>query len=48
MENDGKVSIEQQIKERKWRWIDHTLRKPQDATTKKVLGLEPSGHQEEG
>jgi hypothetical protein len=35
--------IQQQIKERKWRWIGHTLRKPQDAIERHALNWNRQG-----
>jgi hypothetical protein len=36
-----KTPTEQQKKERKWRWIDHTLRKPQGAIERHALDWNP-------
>jgi hypothetical protein len=40
--------IEEQIKEGTWRWIGHTLRKPQGATERHALDWNPPGNREEG
>ena len=37
-----------QIKRRKWRWIDHTLRKPVKALEKQVLEWNPQGARKAG
>jgi hypothetical protein len=36
-------AIEQQIKNRKWRWIGHELHKSQDATERHALGWNTQG-----
>ena len=40
--------LEQQIKERKWQWISHTLRKPQGATDKHALDSNRQGTRKTG
>ena len=35
--------IVQQIKRRKWRWLGHTLRKPEDKVTRRGLRWTPQG-----
>jgi hypothetical protein len=42
------ISIEQQIKERKWCSIGHTLQKPQDATERHMLDWNPQGTRTRG
>ena len=37
----GQAQMEQQIGQRKWRWIVHTLRKPQNCTTRQALQWNP-------
>jgi hypothetical protein len=40
--------IRQQIKERIWRWIGHTLRKPNGAIGKSALDWNPQGVRRRG
>ena len=39
----GEIPIGNQIKQRKWRWIGHSLRKPDGAIEKQALGWNPQG-----
>jgi hypothetical protein len=41
----GQVKIEDEIRRRKWRWIGHTLRKPQGTITSTGSVLEPAGYE---
>jgi hypothetical protein len=43
LELAGEEPVETQIKRRKWRWIDHTLRKSDDAIEKQALNWNPLG-----
>ena len=40
-------SIENQIKRRKWNWIEHTLRKETGAIEKSALDWNPQGYRRE-
>ena len=40
--------IEQQINERKWRWIGHTICKPQGAIERYALHWNPQGTRKRG
>lgn len=40
--------LTQIIKERKWRWIGHTLRKPQDSISRRALDWNPQGNRRRG
>ena len=41
-------SIEKQVKRRKWRWIEHTLRKEDGSIEKKALDWNPQGERKVG
>jgi hypothetical protein len=43
LELASKEPVETQIKRRKWRWIGHTLSKPDDATEKQALDWKQQG-----
>src|ERR1700729_712638 len=40
--------MEQQIMNRKWRWIGHTLRKPDSSITRQALSWNPQGKRKQG
>ena len=40
--------IEQEILQRRWRWIGHTLRKPASSTTRQALNWNPQGRRKRG
>ena len=42
-ERVGQEQVEIQILRRKWRWIDHTLRKPANSITRQALCWNPQG-----
>jgi hypothetical protein len=44
--NHGPINII--IKRRKWKWIGHTLRKPQDDITRQALEWNPTGKKKKG
>ena len=44
----GQEPIEIQIKERKWRWIGHTLRKSENNITKQAMKWNPQGRRRQG
>ena len=46
--NTGQVEVNLEIRERKWRWLGHTLRKPNDAIEKKALEWNPQGVRRRG
>ena len=47
-ERASQDGIEIQIRRRKWRWIGHTLRKPDSNTTKMALEWNPQGQRRRG
>ena len=46
--NKTKTPTEQKMKERKWHWISHTLRKPQGAIGRHTLDLNGQGTRNRG
>ena len=44
----SQVSIETDIRKRKWGWIGHTLRKPQSNVTRQALEWNPQGRRRVG
>ena len=42
------LSIENEIKKRKWRWIGHTLRKPPETITRQAITWNPPGKRRRG
>ena len=48
MENTGQERVELQILRRKWGWIGHTLRKPEDNVTRQALKWNPQGKRNRG
>ena len=42
------MPIEQEILQRRWRWIGHTLRKPFSNTTRQALNWNPQGKRKRG
>src|ERR1700729_2445791 len=49
MKMSGKEeAMEQQIMNRKWRWIGHTLRKPDSSITRQALSWNPQGKRKQG
>ena len=47
-ERTGQEQVFTTIKRRCWRWIGHTLRKPQDNTTRRALKWNPQGYRKRG
>ncbi|PVD36200.1 hypothetical protein C0Q70_03175 [Pomacea canaliculata] len=47
-ERTNKKPASQDIKKRKWGWIDHTLPKPADNLTRQALGCNPQGRHRVG
>jgi hypothetical protein len=47
-ETTGEIPTGNQIKQRKWRWIGHTLRKPDGANEKQALEWNPQGRRKRG
>ena len=37
------ITVEPEIRQRRWRWIGHTLRKPVDNITRQALTFKPRG-----
>lgn len=44
----GQVQVKMQIRERKWRWLGHTLRKPDGTIEKRALEWNPQGARRRG
>jgi hypothetical protein len=44
----GQAKIEDEIRKRKWRWIGHTVRKPQGAITRQALSWNLQGMRKRG
>ena len=47
-ERTGQRPISQEVGQRRWRWIGHTLRKPGSSTTRQVLKWNPQGQRRRG
>ena len=47
-ERTSQVQIDQEILQRRWRWIGHTLRKPASSTTRRALTWNPQGKRKRG
>ena len=47
-ERTGQITVEEEIGRRRWRWIGHTLRKPNSSTTRHALRWNPQGQQSRG
>jgi hypothetical protein len=41
-------SVEQELRYRMWRWLDHTLRRPCESITRQVLSWNPQGKRMKG
>ena len=44
----NQVPVEEEIRQRKWRWIGHTLRKEPSSITRKSLRWNPTGNKSRG
>ena len=44
----GQHPVEEEILHRRWRWIGHTLRKPETSTTRRALTWNPQGKRKTG
>ena len=47
-ERTNQVPVRDDITQRKWRWIGHTLRKPEDCITRQALTWNPQGSRKRG
>ena len=47
-ERTHQTPVKDDIRMRKWRWIGHTLRKPDDCITKVALSWNPQGSRKRG
>ena len=48
MERTRQIPVNEQVKKRRWRWIGHTLRKPEGNITRRVLAWNPQGQRKKG
>ena len=44
----GQRPIEQELKQRRWRWIGHTLRRPRESISRQALSWNPQGKRGKG
>ena len=47
-ERAGQEQVAEQILKTKWRWIEHTLRKPESSITRQALNWNPQGKRKRG
>ena len=47
-EQTNQIQVKDEITQRKWRWIGHTLRKPADCITRQALTWNPQGSRKRG
>ena len=47
-EKTGQQPVEQEIRQRRWRWVGHTLRKPRESITRQALFWNPQGKRGRG
>ena len=47
-EQTNQIQVKDEITQRKWRWIGHTLRKPVDCITRQALTWNPQGSRKRG
>ena len=48
LERTGQQPMERELKNRKWRWIGHTLRRPRESITRQGLWWNPQGSRARG